>query len=73
MTTVTQWFEIGKDGQPVRSGWYECAYSGHGDFYIHRWMWDGGRWVDASGGKLLFGNEMADYDRWRGLAEKPQP
>ncbi len=76
MSAVTPWFNLQRDGVPVRRGWYEVAYSAgmRLDAKPLRKYFNGKVWLHgARMAKCGFGNMTEDFHReyWRGLATKP--
>jgi hypothetical protein len=77
MKSVTQWFEIDTDGNPVHKGIYECRY--FKCKYVFRKYFDGDFWFHledgnvklSEGNKSVFGNDNTYGESWRGLADKP--
>jgi hypothetical protein len=78
MTTVTQWFDGGKE-HPFRSGVYQVKAShlpaNWRDLFAY---WDGKRfsWLSETTKEAFRCRARltpANVSAWRGLAEKPQP
>lgn len=74
----TRWFHIDVDGNPRVPGYYEVLYSDqHEDEVMPSTIyWDGRQWLLVAndvGFPLSFGNCDTAGERWRGVAEAPQP
>lgn len=70
---LTRWFSIGKDGQPVREGWYDARFAGDRANDYRSIHFQDGYWSTRPGGpRSTFGN-MNSFpdDKWRGLVADP--
>ena len=71
---LTPWFNIVRDGQPTRKGFYEVRYSPNSE-QIGKKYWSGKQWSHGPRGHAIgFGNIEHDKVResWRGLASDPK-